>query len=96
MRLFRKMPWSVAHNMSIPRLTSHIRPPVDAMLKKSVLVMILHIQCRLKLDWYMNAWVNMLKSGNTRKTMSELYPITVCTIVSASNSRRIFFQLSSS
>ncbi len=57
--------------------------------------MILHIQCRLKLDWYMNAWVNMLKRGSTRKTISELYPITVWTIVSASNSRRIFFQLSS-
>ena len=58
--------------------------------------MILHIQCRLKLDWYMKACVNMLKSGSTRKMMSELYPITVWTMVSASNSRRIFFQLSSS
>jgi len=96
MRLFMKMPWSDPHIMRSPRRTSHIRPPVDAKLKKSVLVRISRIQCRLTLDWYMNAWVSMLKRGNTRKTMRELYPISVWTNVIKSNSRRIFFQLSSS
>jgi hypothetical protein len=43
----------------------------------------------------MNAWVNMLRRGNTRKTMRALYPISVWTKVIKSNSRRIFFQLSS-